>query len=293
MLGPTYGGPIALLKPLPDTAGGEDSSSQFIVYATHHKVVGIQKLGLDGNPNKAMGLIAHPGMISGVQATYDGKYLITAGGEDMAVNLWAIDTGVLDRTIAEGGEGIEPFISLIEGGQDGEFFSQIADYFMYAQLKAQGVATTAPRQATGKVPIGEICSLMRALGYYPSEVEIENMNSEVRYSRYTETGEHVDTISFDDFIKLYVNHRPVLGVGKEQITKAFETLGVPEGQEVVWSNLADSLGEKGEMISPAEMKACLSALLAGDSPPGSVDATQFSRDILGFEDAGEVAGEGM
>jgi hypothetical protein len=74
------------------------------------------------------------------------------------------------------------------------------------------------------VPLAEIPNIMRALGYYPSELEVQNMCSEVMYSRYAETGESADSINLEDLIQLYINHRPVFGVGKEQIQQAFQIL---------------------------------------------------------------------
>ena len=57
-LAPTYGGPITRMTPVYAEADGEE---QFMLYATHEKVLGLVQLPLDGNPNKCMGLIAHPG----------------------------------------------------------------------------------------------------------------------------------------------------------------------------------------------------------------------------------------
>ena len=42
-------------------------------------MIGLIKLPLEGNPNHTMGLIAHPGKISDITATSDGKLLITSG----------------------------------------------------------------------------------------------------------------------------------------------------------------------------------------------------------------------
>ena len=86
------------------------------------QVVGLCKLPLDGNPNKAMGLIAHPGevghglsrevqealhdnprhshllQVTSIAVTYDSEYLITAGGSDQTVHVWKIHTEVIDAT---------------------------------------------------------------------------------------------------------------------------------------------------------------------------------------------------
>lgn len=55
-LGPTYGGEIVKQKIL----NFSDRSDKYLVYSTSKKVIGLIKLPLDGNPNKTMGLIAHP-----------------------------------------------------------------------------------------------------------------------------------------------------------------------------------------------------------------------------------------
>ncbi len=77
---------------------------------------------LDGNPNKTMGLIAHPDKVVDICVSKDGRYLFTCGGDDLAVNVWSIDVTPIDQAIVMGGDGIEPFINLIEGGRDGQTF---------------------------------------------------------------------------------------------------------------------------------------------------------------------------
>ncbi len=62
---------------------------------------------------------------------------------------------------------------------------------------------------------------MWAMGHYPNEQEIENMQNEVKFSNFAETGQYVVSFDLDTFIKLFVNHRPVYGIGKPHIDKAF------------------------------------------------------------------------
>lgn len=52
----------------------------------------------DGNSHKMMGLIAHPGEISSLSVSGDGNYLITAGGRDLTVNVWKINTQAVQVT---------------------------------------------------------------------------------------------------------------------------------------------------------------------------------------------------
>eukprot|EP00232_Nephroselmis_pyriformis_P024102 CAMPEP_0182866546 /NCGR_PEP_ID=MMETSP0034_2-20130328/8259_1 /TAXON_ID=156128 /ORGANISM="Nephroselmis pyriformis, Strain CCMP717" /LENGTH=717 /DNA_ID=CAMNT_0024998875 /DNA_START=137 /DNA_END=2286 /DNA_ORIENTATION=- len=95
VLGPTYGGPLNRLQ----VFHGASNGRPYLAYSTHDKVVGLATLPLDGDPNKAVGLIAHPGEISSMQVTYDGRKLLTAGGVDAIVNMWTVDVDALDAAV--------------------------------------------------------------------------------------------------------------------------------------------------------------------------------------------------
>ncbi len=105
-----------------------------------------------------MGLIAHPGQViiilisfiissanssllvmyyqvTDLVCSFDGKYLFTSGGSDLTVNMWSIAVSSLEISSKQGGEGIEPFVALIEGGRDGFFWQEIKEYFHYAQIR--------------------------------------------------------------------------------------------------------------------------------------------------------------
>jgi len=117
-LGPTYGGEITKMRVL-DCADRQD---KFLVYSTQKKVIGLIKLPLDGNPNKTMGLIAHPNNVTDICVSKDGKYVFTCGGDDLAINMWEVNVSPIEQAIALGGDDVEPFINLIEGGRDGQTF---------------------------------------------------------------------------------------------------------------------------------------------------------------------------
>lgn len=321
VLAPTYGGPVNRLTVLPRPAprgtaedeekAGEAADPAFLVYGTNEKVVGLVMLPLDGNPDAAMGLIAHPGEVSAIAASCDGRYLVTAGGNDMCVNLWAVDTTPLETLVAaSGGTGsIDPYVALLEGGREGEFYQEICDFFTYAQLRGQGEDSTSPRRNTGKVPLSELPNLMRALGFYPTEQEVENMIAEVKYSQFAVTGDTVETVSLDDLIRLYVNHRPVLGIGKAQIHDAMRILvdragDFPLGTEagsLPWHHIATTLKSRAERLDDRELATCLQALIGDDSlaPSSAMTAAKLAHTVLGFEDyeagadgGGEAGGDG-
>ena len=66
----------------------------------------------------------------------------------------------------------EPFVKLLDGGEEGEFFSDMKDYFYYSQIRSQDENTTKARVLDGKIPVEEIPYLMCALGYFPTQLEV-------------------------------------------------------------------------------------------------------------------------
>ena len=66
LLGPTFGGPVSKMVPIPAQYSGYPNqvpSPKYMAYSTREKVIGLIKLPLDGNPNRTMGLIAHCGSV--------------------------------------------------------------------------------------------------------------------------------------------------------------------------------------------------------------------------------------
>lgn len=172
---------------------------------------------------------------------------------------------------------------------DEETKEDLVDYFYYAQLRTQGEDTTEERKITGTVPLKEIPNLVRALGYYPTELECANMIAEVYYSNFTETGETNDVIDLETFTKLFINHKPVFGTSKAEIESAFKEIG----GAVHWSSLVALLEGQSEAISKEDLANILQTLSLGEESkkygldPASaalIDASAFSDKILGFDE---------
>jgi len=231
-----------------------------------------------------MALIAHPEGVSNLICSYDGKYVFTAGGEDCSALMWEINLDALEAAAALGGEGLVPFYGLLEGGRDGELFAELEDYFYYAQIRSQGVDTTDTRQVSTKVPLVQVPYIMRALGFYPTEQEIDDMINELKFSNYVATGKYVTEIDLGEFIKLYVNHRPAFGLSPFDLHEGFTKLGTPgdEGFAIDRDRLLALLQNKGEHMTEGELAEYMSTLLGlgelgGSAETGTYDASNATE----------------
>ncbi|CAM9670144.1 unnamed protein product, partial [Chrysoparadoxa australica] len=114
-LGPTFGGPMNRLLRIDHLyEDGHLAPTEFAAYSTHEKVVGLIMMPLDGNPHKAMGLIAHPGQISDVAVSGDGSFLFTAGGPDLTVNMWRINTDIIKAQAEASAGSIDSYVEQLE-----------------------------------------------------------------------------------------------------------------------------------------------------------------------------------
>ena len=96
-------------------------------------------------------------------------------------------------------------------------------------IRSKDENTTKTRKLDGKVPLDELPNLMRAMGYYPTEQEVQNMKDEIKFSVYSDQGDPTTSVDIDQFTRLFVNHRPVYGIGKNNIEDAFKALSGDSG----------------------------------------------------------------
>uniref|UniRef100_A0A0G4H590 Cilia- and flagella-associated protein 251 n=1 Tax=Chromera velia CCMP2878 TaxID=1169474 RepID=A0A0G4H590_9ALVE len=295
VIAPTYGGPVCRMLPVPGEAerdrkgrGGEEKDEKekeahsgksaddegVLLYSCWQKVLGLVLKPLDGNPSKSMALIAHPGTVAAMAVDCTGKYAFTCGGEDCTVNQWAIDTTPLKAAAAMAGEGLDPFLSLIPGGAEGSFFSEMKDFFYYAQIRSQDENTTAARELDEQIPL------------------------EVRYSSFAETGQQKRRVNFEDTFKLFVNHRPVFAVTPEQISLAFKALsGHDRGTSIPREKFVGFLKELGERFTndsnhEMTLEQCMELLVGEPNLEAAlgdvVGADTFALDVLGLGESTEA-----
>ena len=220
-LGPCFGGPIQVMRVIP----GKDKTKRLIAFATREKVLGLMCLPIDGNPFRYMGVIAHPGIIKDVKPATNASYIFTTGGDDYTINIWRYNINPLIEAVENGGDGIKPFLNLLEGGKEGKKYKEMVDYFYYAQIKSKDENTTKHRVLDQTVAINCIHGLLASLGYYPSIEEINNIQREVRHMKHLENvKEKSDDITFETFVKIYLNHRPYIELDVDKIEDSFDNM---------------------------------------------------------------------
>ena len=100
-------------------------------------MIGIGKIPIDGNPYKYAGMIGHSSNIANIALAPIGAVLLSSGGTDGIVNMWTMNTSVLDSQVAAGGDGMEPFYKMLDpiDGKIGKIYKEFEDYFFYGQIK--------------------------------------------------------------------------------------------------------------------------------------------------------------
>ncbi|XP_063225998.1 cilia- and flagella-associated protein 251-like isoform X2 [Bacillus rossius redtenbacheri] len=292
---PLLGSPVSLLQMLHLNSPHELKKYMMFATDTH---IGIQMLPVDGNPYKALAMVAHPCKISSILCAPDNKSVFSLGCCDFSLLMWTINISSVEVMFQIGGEGLEPYHCLIEGGQSGWLFNEMKDLFYYSQILHFGENKKTERQVSRSIPLSVLPDLMRAVGYYPSEYEVENMIHEVKYADFALTGIINEQIQFEDFVRLYLNHRPATGIVLREIENAFSAIADEfSNNEATISNekFVSILKDRGESFSQEEVETYLSVLVSQpdgtekqpppeilDVVPKDMNYKNFAQDILGI-----------
>ncbi|CAF1079452.1 unnamed protein product, partial [Brachionus calyciflorus] len=178
-----------------------------------------------------------------------------------------------------GGADLKPFYGLIDGGREGEFFKEMKELFYYSQLRHHGLNENTERVIKLTIPLGEIPFVMRGLGFYPTEQEVEDMINEVKFSEYVDTNKFVETINLDDFIRLYINHRPAFGLDPYEIYNSFKILSRHANSDYLPPDCISNLLHLNNDVSDLT-KEEISTLIDRNFPE-ELSVDKFMTDIIG------------
>ena len=112
----------------------------------------------------------------------------------------------------------------------------------------------------------------------PSSGQVEDMLNETRYSNYVHTGQLETHIALPDFLKLFLNHRPVKGEDTAQLEKVFKVISKERMQDqhevpdVNRNQLINFLKNNGEFFKDKDFHQHVKPLFSSGS--GSVEKVE-------------------
>ncbi|XP_076253610.1 cilia- and flagella-associated protein 251-like [Rhynchophorus ferrugineus] len=254
--------------------------------------IGIHILPPDGNPYKYTGCLAHPVEVCDFVISHDGNHIFTFGVKDRCILQWEIKERSVEIINLMGGTGLEPYYCLLDGGKNGWLFHEMQDLFFYMQI-LQHENIDLPRRVSDCINLTEIPDLVKTCGFYPTDFELETMMIDIRYRDFDDTGKVRDEISFIDFVKLFINHRPPYGYSMDILKSNFKILcemaDYPTRNRIDMNDFVYLLQSIGEPTT--HLHKCLTTLLRvytyGENNfnflPEEISLDFFLNELLGID----------
>lgn len=209
---------------------------------------------------------------------------------EFSISIWSVNRSAVDQNYEQGGTTLMPFVKALPGGRDGWLFREMQDLFYYMQILSTSLDSPEEHGVKDTIVVSEAPDFMRALGYFPSEYEVNSMLAELSDQRPT-MAKHLK-VSFGDLLKMYINYKPVQGYPIEvlrrniayfcsvqrsdsglSIGKASKVL--KEGENNDWfldrDQLMDVCCSHGEHMSRIEFARYLRLLLDEEGAPPIAD----------------------
>ena len=314
VLAPTFCGGITALSTLPAAPTGaltsaDAAQSPYLLFASStaslSSYLGVLSLPLLGHPDTALAILAHPASaLSSFSAAFDGASVFSFAPQETAVKQWRVDAAQMPRRSLEPASDAGVWAALLEeerGAGEPSLVQRVDELMLYCEVQAEGDDRREQRRIRRSVPLSDLPTLCSALGCYLSQRQLRDMADEADHRHLLEGRPHHGRLTRDEFVRLLLNHRPVLGVGREQIEGAFDAVrGRREGEggekegggggEVDTEELVRLLMTEGERMSAGELMQCLDELLGeGQGLKAAEEEKEELRSFpLGGDDAWEV-----
>lgn len=207
-------------------------------------------------------VVAHCEGIQCIDVNCQGR-VVTVGRVDGMVQLWSIGVGATLHDSETTAKEKKPRT----GKECTEFTQLMRDYFYYVQIRSDGLKKRSLKKVEGKITVRDGVDIMRALGYFPTESEVENMEAEIAFKRMKAAGDdkqESDLIDFQELVSLYINYRNVYGITREELEQSFKNIPSIKHKQVSLKDFAKHLRSKGDRMRLDEIYECL-ALFTGKS----------------------------
>ena len=106
-----------------------------------------------------------------------GQHCFTFNKEEECFVQWSLDPLVLEDSLQEHEASARDYLQAIPVNKQEKLYTDMKNVFCYVQIE-RGASSLSKT-----VPIEDIPTMCRALGFYPTEREIEDMLNEVSYDQ--------------------------------------------------------------------------------------------------------------
>eukprot|EP01084_Bolivina_argentea_P023759 44373_1 len=273
-IGPSFGAAIKKVIPL-------DNDMKTFLFCTYDQIIGLMEAPFNGNPNRYVGYIGHPGNINGFEMVMKGKYLITNGGYDKSMLIWKINKNILSEQIIKCNEENNLnniFIDLLNKYE----YEEIKNYFTYVQIENQGTISTVPISISNKINIEQITAIFQAMGCFLTSNDIERIGKEIT-SRFKNNDNKID---LNQFIQLFINYRSIYEMNLYELHKSFMNIIVENN--INREKLMEILQKKGDKMTRDELIECFELLTGYNKKqlnnimPKNITPQIFIQQILGL-----------
>ena len=297
VLAPTFCGGITALSLLPAVSSSAASSAAHLLFSSATAAadcyVGVLALPLRGQPDSAVAVLAHPSASAArFSASFDGSQLLSFSELDTAVKLWALTPAAFPTSALP---------AALDDGEGSALAARVEQYAMLCEIedaeREGGGGGRAERAVRGDIAHGHVGRLCRALGYYVSQREEQHMVDELRWEQQrSSSGQHAEgRLSKDEFVRLYLHHRPVFGLGHEHFDWAFGELRPQQHTDDRGDNeqaaddtldtaeLVRALLTEGECVTAGELTQCLDQLLGRGRKYGQGEEEKEAMEVAADE----------
>ncbi|KAL0227777.1 hypothetical protein RCL1_003920 [Eukaryota sp. TZLM3-RCL] len=245
--GPTFSSPVfksLLFSDLNNEPINSKNRNTFMVFATEDRVIGTCLLPLDGNPARCLGVLGHSDSISDICVVnckiLNEIFVLSVGGSTVdtqstvegSLFVWKFDPQPLIQSVSTSGVGIKPFLTALDCDSEGgnsEFFDYLQNIFTVACIEGTDFNSYL---AVEKLP-----EIFAALDCYLTQFEakalINEANSLLQVKMAIAQNDDVTGIEFEDFVRLYFNHKRTRSWTEEDIGKALAVLSSDQNSREV------------------------------------------------------------
>lgn len=103
-------------------------------------------------------------------------------------------------------------------------FETVLEFFTFAQIRSQGLSPLSAITLSSSISLDQALQLLRALNFYPSRDQEQQIINEIRYAHRDHKSNDEDSVTLEEFIKLFVNHRPAVPLVAHDFEQCLETI---------------------------------------------------------------------